>query len=107
MLPKQLLVAKVIIVVSLGLLLGYALGISYANDISKARTLTLEEYVADFASYKADLESSDIGMPGAIAVGLIMAVGAFGLYELLGLGLAAALAARSAAADPYGPPPSG
>ena len=94
MIPKHLLLAKAVLLIALGLGLGYALGVSYAKDAIKARTITMEEYVADFERYKADLaSSSDIPMPAAVVTGLIMVVGALGLYELLAMALAKGLAA--------------
>lgn len=108
MFQKHVLIAKAIIVVAIGLLVGYALGVSFANDVAKSRVVTMEEYVADFERYKADLESSDIPMPGAIVIGVVMVFGAFSIYELLAFGVAKGLAAvggRRASSSVFPPTP--
>jgi hypothetical protein len=88
MMPKHLLVAKVIVVLAIGMVMGYAMGVSFAHDVTKAQTITKEAYVADFDRYKSDLESSDIPMAGTVVMGTVFAAGVFGIYELVSMGLA-------------------
>lgn len=87
MLQKQLLVAKMFIALAVALVVGYAVGVSTAQDAERGRSLTLKAYIADFERHKANLESSDMPMAAAVVAGVIMVVGTFGLYELLAFGL--------------------
>ena len=82
------IVAKGIVILLCGLAMGYAMGRSLAHDAARGRTLTIKQYIADFEHHREDLVSSDIPMPGALAIGVAMALAAFGAYEVLALGLA-------------------
>lgn len=93
MFRNYLLSAKVIILLSAGVLVGYAIGVSLASDAAKGRTVTMKAYIADFETYKAKLASSEIPMPAAIVAGVVMILGTFGAYELLAFGLAKGFAA--------------
>ena len=86
--PARLLIAKIAVGILAGLALGYAVGISLRHDAEKGRTLTMNQYVADFSVYKATLESSDVPMAAAVVFGTFFACGILGLYELFAIGLA-------------------
>lgn len=77
------LIARVIVVILLGIATGYAVGKSLAKDAATGRELTLKQYIADFESHKEKLVSSDMPMGVAIVVGVLMLVIVFALYELL------------------------
>jgi uncharacterized membrane protein YqhA len=77
------LIARLIVLVLLGVVTGYAVGKSLAADAAKGQTLTLKEYIADFESHKQDLIKSKMPMAMAVFVGVLMIVVVFGIYELL------------------------
>lgn len=68
MFPNHLISAKVVILFSVGVLVGHAIGRSLASDAAQGRSLTMKEYIADFDAHKAKLTSSEIPMPAATAV---------------------------------------
>ena len=80
------LIARLIVVILLGLVTGYAAGKSVAKDAATGRELTLKQYIADFEKHKEELVSSDMPMWLAIISGVLMIVVLFGVYELLVLG---------------------
>jgi hypothetical protein len=88
-----LLFAKGSVVLLAGLALGYAVGISAAQDAERGRELTLKAYIADFEHYKAKLQSARIPMVGSLLAGVAFAVATFLSYELLALALAKAVIA--------------
>jgi hypothetical protein len=77
------IVARLIVVVLFGIVIGYAVGKSLAKDAARGHDLTLKEYVADFESHKKDLITSDMPMALSIFVGVLMVVAFFAVYELL------------------------
>lgn len=77
------LIARVIVVILLGIATGYAVGKSLAKDAATGRELTLKQYIADFESHKEKLVSADMSMGVAVFVGVLMLVVVFALYELL------------------------
>jgi hypothetical protein len=77
------IVARLIVVVLFGIVIGYAVGKSLAKDATRGRDLTLKEYVADFESHKKDLITSDMPMALSMFVGVLMVVAFFAVYELL------------------------
>jgi hypothetical protein len=106
---EHIIVARVIVALVLGGLVGYAVGISLEGDSRRGKELTLKQYVTDFDRYKAKLEKAEMPMSVALISGVIMVAAVFGVYELLAFGLAKALAAitrpRSSRAPPDGLPP--
>ncbi|HKC42003.1 MAG TPA: hypothetical protein VKC15_20840 [Gemmatimonadales bacterium] len=106
---EHVVIARAIVALLIGGLLGYAVGTSLAGDSRRGRELTMKQYVADFDRYKAKLEKSEMPMTVAVISGVIMVAAVFGVYELLAFGLAKALAAitrpRSPGAPPDGLPP--
>ena len=83
--PKHRMIGKIILVALVGITAGYGLGVAFAADAERGHTVTLEEYIADFESYRAGLQSSEIPMAGAIPLGMIMVAGFFAIYEAMGL----------------------
>jgi hypothetical protein len=105
---EHAVVARVIVALMLGGLLGYGLETSLKGDAERGKELTMKQYVADFDRHKADLEDSDMPTAVALVTGVIMVAGLFGVYELLAFGIGKGLAAitRGATdAPPGGPPP--
>ena len=98
---KYNFVAKAIVAVCLGALVGYFLMQNMNADVEKGRTLTMDAYMQDFPKYKAKLESHTSGA-GAVIVMVFLAVGFFGIYEFLSLLLARliALVIGSASTEP-------
>src|SRR5512147_3190928 len=87
------LVAKGTIALVAGLALGYAVGVSLAHDTQQGRALTMKTYIADFAHHKAELESSQVPMVGALLAGVVIVLATFLSYEVLAIGLAKVIVA--------------
>jgi uncharacterized membrane-anchored protein YhcB (DUF1043 family) len=101
------IVARIIVALLLGIAMGYAIGTSLASDAARGRALTMKDYVANFDTYKAKLESGS-PMAAMILAGVFLALVMFALYELLVWGvdrLLAALDRRRVSADQPGTPP--
>jgi hypothetical protein len=81
-------VAKGTIIVLAGLAIGYYMGLDTAHDSARGRALTMKQYIADFEHHKAHLESAAIPMIPSLLIGVLMTTFTFGVYELLGAGLA-------------------
>jgi hypothetical protein len=91
--PRHHVAAKLILVLALGALTGVAYRRSVVADYQKYQALTLEDYTANFESYRASLYQPQYpwwGYAGIVAVGFLAL---FGTYELLALGGAWALSA--------------
>ena len=103
------ILSRIIVAIVLGVGLGYGVGVSLQRDAERGRTITMSEYVSEFEAHRKELGESAIPMAAAIAVGIMMAIAAFGVYELLVLALDKGLAAvdrrRSGDFDPGTPPP--
>jgi len=65
----------------LGAILGYLVNQSMAEDAAMAAALTLDDYIANFESYRAGLQDSTMPMWGMIGICIFMVVGALTLYE--------------------------
>lgn len=105
---EHIFVAKTVIAIIFGGLLGYGMAISAKADAGRAKTLTMKQYVADFDSYKAKLEGNEMPMAVATVVGVLMVAAMFGFYEALAFGLGKILARvtrGSTDQPPGGPPP--
>ncbi len=87
-LSKYLIGAKIFVMILLGVLTGYVMAVDLAEDAERGEALTMEEYVAGYDDYKADLIASEIPTAGAIIAGLIMIVGVLSIYEALSVALA-------------------
>ena len=78
------LLGKVVVLVALTVVLGYLAGASDAEDLERARTLSLEQYTAEFASYKEKLAADNFGMAGSIGLVGLMLFLLFASYEVIG-----------------------
>ena len=58
-------VAKLLLILAVGLLSGYLYDQTVAPDNAEAQELTLDEYTANFETYKASLQEEDWGTRGA------------------------------------------
>jgi hypothetical protein len=85
--PTRRIVARAIVAVPLGIVVGYAMGKTLAHDAAQAKTLTMNEYIADFDNHRKDLLKGDMPMGAAILIGTLMIVVALAGYELLVLGV--------------------
>ena len=85
-------IAKGSIAVLAGLAIGYYMGVDLAHDGAKGKNLTMKEYVDDFESYKARLQSSPVPMSLSLFAGVVLTLVTFGTYELLAAGLAKGIA---------------
>jgi hypothetical protein len=86
-------VAKGTVVVLAGLAIGYFMGLDTAHDSARGKALTMKQYIDDFDHYKAHLESAAIPMIASLLFGVLMTTITFGVYELLGAGLAKGISA--------------
>jgi len=105
---EHIFVAKTVIAIIFGLLLGYGMASSTKADADRAKELTMKQYVGDFDSYKAKLEGNQMATGIAAVVGVFMVTALFGIYEALAFGLGKVLAwvtRGSTAQPPGGPPP--
>ena len=104
------IVARVIVAILLGLVIGYAAGVSVHDDVATGRALTLKEYIADFEHHKQELIDSGTSMAAMLLGGVIFLIALLGVYELLALGVEKALAVvdrrHAVGGPPPGPPPS-
>ncbi len=85
---KDLLLAKALITLVLGFLLGYAMGVSIRAEAARGRALTEKEYLADFDKYKEHLVGGDAPVPVYVIVGVFFVVVGAVVYEGLAYGLA-------------------
>ena len=99
------IVARVIVAILLGLVIGYFAGESVARDAAKGKDLTMKEYIADFEGHKQELESSATPMAATLVGGVIILIVVLGIYELLALVVDKGLAAVDRR-NPAGSPPS-
>lgn len=81
--PRHLVAGKLLAMVLLGAGLGYLLGLSMAADAAKGAALTLDDYVAEFETYRAGLVDSAMPVGAVVVIGILMVVGALILYEAL------------------------
>ena len=105
---EHIFVAKIVIAIIFGVLLGYGMAVSTKADSERAKALTMKQYIADFDSYKAKLGENQMTMGVSAVAGVLMVMALFGVYEALafGLGKVLALITRgSTTAPPGGPPP--
>ena len=90
---KRMFVARVVVALVFGIVIGIYIGRSMESDVEKGRQLTMDSYVKDFATYKAKLESHTASRPAAIIMMAIVSLGFFGMYEVLSIVLARLLVA--------------
>ncbi len=99
-------IVKVLLILLLAVAAGYFYEQGVKADNARADELTVEEYTANFEAYKESLREDDWGLPGTIALWLVIVVLFFGIYEGVPWALAIAMGhligpQRQAS---YGPP---
>jgi len=77
------IVARVIVALLFGLVIGYAIGLSVEADAVRGRALTMKEYIADFEGYRNHLMGNGNPIWAMIVAGVILMVLVFAIYELL------------------------
>jgi len=77
------IVARAIVALMFGLVIGYGIGLSVEADAARGRALTMKEYVADFESYRNHLIGNGNPIWSMIIAGVILMVLVFAIYELL------------------------
>jgi hypothetical protein len=90
---RQALAGKLVISCLIGIATGLGIAAQMTADAEEGRSLTLQEYIADFEEHKAELESFEMPPAASVASGVIFALVVFGIYEVLGLGLGRVFAA--------------
>jgi hypothetical protein len=95
--------ARLILLVTAGVVAGVLFHRSTLADLERSRTVTLEEYTAGFDDYRAELASVDLPLWGSVALVVFTLLVVFGGYELLAVGLAQALAMVMPARAPPAP----
>jgi len=87
------IVARIIVAMLLGIVVGYGVGQSMASDVARGRALTMKEYVANFDEYRNKLMGNGSPLWAAIIAGVFMVLAAVAVYELLVWGVDKVLAA--------------
>ena len=82
---RRMFVARAVVALVFGIIIGNYIGRSMEDDAEKGRQLTMESYVKEFSSYKAKLESHTASRLGAIIMMAVVSFGFFGIYELLSM----------------------
>ena len=82
--PSFVLAGKLILLLLVTVVAGRTYHQGLLADNEKFHTITLEEYTADFETYRAHLQGDGWPLWANIVLVGIFVVGLFGLYELLG-----------------------
>lgn len=104
--PRMLL-ARLIVTLVIGLLIGVAAAKSLEADAAKGKSLTMKEYIEEFDSHKEELRQGEMPLGAAIFVVTLMVMVAIGMYELLVFGadrLLGMVYRRPGAVQPGAPP---
>ena len=81
------LIAKVIVILAVGTLLGYGMTYDGRQAIDRAEALTFEQYASEFEQYKEDLVADVMPPVVSVVAALLACATIFGLYEAAGAGL--------------------
>lgn len=87
-----ILVGKCVVVAVAGTAFGWLLARQAAEAVARGKALTKAAYIADFERYRAGLLNGDSGIAVYVPVCIALLAITFGLYELLGRGVAWGLA---------------
>lgn len=98
-------VARVIVAILLGIVIGYGAGVSAKEEAERGRALTMKEYIADFEHHKQELIESGTPMAAMLLGGVIFLIALLGVYELLAIGVDKALAFADRRNSVGGPAP--
>jgi hypothetical protein len=80
---SRTLLARLLVAVIIGLLLGVTVGKSMERDVAKGKSLTMKEYIEDFDNHRKDLTKGDMALGYAILIVTLMVMVLIGLYEVL------------------------
>ncbi len=86
------MLGKCLVVVVAGTGFGWLLARQAAESVARGRALSKAAYIADFEQYRASLLNHDSGVVLYVPVCIALLALTFGLYELLGRGVAWVLA---------------
>jgi hypothetical protein len=81
---RNIFLAKVLVVLLVGIAVGLWLTADSAADYRKGQALTIEEYTANYQQYRAELMHEPGPTWVDIALCIVLAVGTFGIYEAAG-----------------------
>jgi hypothetical protein len=81
-------IAKTILVITLGAVLGYAMIVEDRANVARADSITYDEYVEEFDAYREGLTADALSPGGNILSGLAGVGVMVSLYEVLAWGLA-------------------
>lgn len=84
---SRMVLARLLVTLVIGLLIGVAVAKSLEADATKGRSLTMKEYIEEFDSHKQKLTQGEMALGASIFVVTLMVMVALGLYELLVFGM--------------------
>lgn len=84
---SRMLLARFIVTLVVGLLIGVAAAKSLEADAAKGRSLTMKEYIEEFDSHKEELRQGEMPLGSSILIVTLMVMVAIGVYELLVFGV--------------------
>ena len=84
---SRMVLARLLVTLVIGLLIGVAVAKSLEADAAKGRSLTMKEYVEEFDSHKQKLTQGEMPLGASIFVVTLMVMVALGLYEALVFGV--------------------
>ena len=94
------LIGRFIVILAAGILFGYLIVESSASDLALVEETTREVYEANYETYIAELRTGLMSPVESFLVGLVLAMGLFGLYEGASVGLARVLRAVMGSGGP-------
>jgi len=84
---SRMVLARLLVTLVIGLLIGVAVAKSLEADATRGRSLTMKEYIEEFDSHKEKLTAGEMPLGASIFVVTLMVMVALGLYELLVFGV--------------------
>lgn len=84
---SRMVLARLLVALVIGLLIGVAVAKSLEADATRGRSLTMKEYIEEFDSHKQKLTEGEMALGASIFVVTLMVMVALGLYELLVFGV--------------------
>ncbi|HJS44014.1 MAG TPA: hypothetical protein VJ755_11125 [Gemmatimonadales bacterium] len=84
---SRMLLARFLVTLVIGLLIGVAVAKSLEADAAKGRSLTMKEYIEEFDSHKEELTQGEMPLGASIFVVTLMVMVILGVYEMLVFGV--------------------
>lgn len=84
---SRMLLARILVTLVIGLLIGVAVAKSLEADAARGRSLTMKEYIEEFDSHKQKLTEGEMPLGASIFVVTLMVMVSLGLYELMVFGV--------------------